>query len=380
MKITFILPHAGLSGGIRVVAIYAERLKRRGHEVFVVSTPRKALTLKDKFKYLIKAKKWPTNPKLKSSHFGNMDVSHKVIDRPRPITDADVPDADVVVATWWETAEWVAGLSPSKGAKAYFMQDYGAPGQELERIVPTWSLPLHIITIAQWLADLILEHCGRISVNVVPNAVDLELFQTAPRGKQQYPTVGLNYRSLSTKGTDIALNAFQIAKRSVPNLQLITYSSEQPKPWLPLPPNTIYEYRPTNEQLSKIYASCDAWLFPSRREGFGLPILEAMACRTPVIGTPAGAAPELLADGAGVLVKPEAPKDMARAIEQVCGLSDQEWRAMSDQAYAKVTAYTWEDATDLFESALYTAIKRWQSGEFSSPDVLTNLSLKQVYT
>ncbi|HEY9598179.1 MAG TPA: glycosyltransferase family 1 protein, partial [Cyanophyceae cyanobacterium] len=39
MKITFVLPFAGLSGGIRVVAIYAERLRKRGHDVLVVSLP-----------------------------------------------------------------------------------------------------------------------------------------------------------------------------------------------------------------------------------------------------------------------------------------------------------------------------------------------------
>ena len=39
MKITFVLPCAGLQGGIRVIAIYAERLTRRGHEVLVLSPP-----------------------------------------------------------------------------------------------------------------------------------------------------------------------------------------------------------------------------------------------------------------------------------------------------------------------------------------------------
>ena len=48
MKITFILPHAGLSGGIRVVAIYADRLKKRGHNVTVVSLPLPTKTITTK--------------------------------------------------------------------------------------------------------------------------------------------------------------------------------------------------------------------------------------------------------------------------------------------------------------------------------------------
>ena len=39
MKITFVLPFSGLQGGVRVLAIYAEKLAKRGHELFVVSTP-----------------------------------------------------------------------------------------------------------------------------------------------------------------------------------------------------------------------------------------------------------------------------------------------------------------------------------------------------
>jgi hypothetical protein len=39
MKITFVLPTLSLTGGIRVVSIFAERLRKRGHSVFVISLP-----------------------------------------------------------------------------------------------------------------------------------------------------------------------------------------------------------------------------------------------------------------------------------------------------------------------------------------------------
>ncbi|PSP31593.1 MAG: glycosyl transferase family 1, partial [Cyanobacteria bacterium QS_8_48_54] len=260
--------------------------------------------LRQQVRSLLRGSGWISVAQRQPSHFDNIDVPCQLIDRYRPVADADVPDADVVVATWWETAEWVAKLSPAKGAKAYFMQDYGAPGQELEKIVPSWSLPLHIITISQWLANMISEYCGEIPITVIPNAVDLERFHAQPRSKQHCPTVGMNYSPLFTKGSDIALDAVEIARKTLPNLNLLVYGSNPQWKLPPLPPNTTYKYQPTDEEVRTIYASCDAWLFASRIEGFGLPILEAMACRTPVIGTPAGAAPELLSDGAGVLVKP----------------------------------------------------------------------------
>ena len=115
-----------------------------------------------------------------------------------------------------------------------------------------------------------------------------------------------------------------------------------------------------------LYSSCDAWLFGSLNEGFGLPILEAMACRTPVIGTPVGAAPELISEGNGILVKPEDPEDMARAIIQIVNMSNEQWKKMSDVAYKTATSYTWDDATDLFEEAIYTAIERTKNGDLKA--------------
>src|SRR4028119_1128222 len=84
-----------------------------------------------------------------------------------------------------------------------------------------------------------------------------------------------------------------------------------------------------------------------RSDGFGLPI----------IGTPAGATPELQACVGGILVQPKDPEDMAKAIEQICQLSDAEWRAMSKTALEKVINYTLEEANNLFEAELYAAVE-----------------------
>src|SRR5678815_4096893 len=154
-----------MAGGIRVIAIYAERLQQRGHKVVVVSTPwripgrrtRAWLRLRHWWRILNHGGVPPRDP----SHFDGLDIEHVRIREHRPVSDADVPDADVVIATWWETAPWVADLSPRKGAKAYFVQDYGAHGgQPMDQVGPTWRLPLHKIVISQWLMRLIKEQCG----------------------------------------------------------------------------------------------------------------------------------------------------------------------------------------------------------------------------
>ena len=354
MKITFVLPYAGLAGGIRVVAIYAERLQNMGHTVFVISQPEEKVSLRDRLRSIMKEQKFISVSKNSLSHFDNLDVHHKIIESNRPITDADVPDADVVIATWWETAEWVSNLSESKGAKAYFIQHYETHDYlPIERARATYSLPIHKITIAQWLVDLMNTKYKDKNVFLVPNSVDTQQFSAPPRSKQSIPTVGMMYSPQKWKGCDISLKAFSLAKNKIEKLRLIAFGKPEFLPKSFIPYNIEYFCQPPQNKIKDIYSRCDAWLFGSRYEGFGLPILEAMACRTPVIGTSAGAAPELLVDGGGILIKPEEPESMAEAIINVCQLSNKEWQLMSEAAYTKAKNYSWQDAAKLFETALY---------------------------
>ena len=158
----------------------------------------------------------------------------------------------------------------------------------------------------------------------------------------------------------MCIAAVQLARHEVRELHVVSFGTSQLSDALQLPRGTKYGHRVPDDELKMYYGACTAWLFGSRREGFGLPILEAMACRTPVIATPAAAAPELLSEGGGILVKPEDPEDMAQAIVRVCNLCEADWLALSDAAYTKARSYTWDDATDLFEEALQAAIDKSQ--------------------
>ena len=132
-----------------------------------------------------------------------------------------------------------------------------------------------------------------------------------------------------------------------------------------MPAGSEFRKQPPQDVLKEIYGKCDAWLFSSRSEGFGLPLLEAMACRTPVIATPAGAAPDLCAEGGGILVARDDPAAMARAIEKIAAMPDSAWREMSSKAHHTATRYTWDDATIRFEAALRQAVERTRRGELS---------------
>ena len=97
---TFVLPQANLSGGSRVLAIYAHRLRRRGHFVTVVSIPPVRKTFVEKFKSLVRDRNWPKDQAPEPSYFDDLTVPHRVLEKARPVVDDDVPDGDIALATF----------------------------------------------------------------------------------------------------------------------------------------------------------------------------------------------------------------------------------------------------------------------------------------
>jgi glycosyltransferase involved in cell wall biosynthesis len=289
MRITFVSPTVNLGGGTRVIAIYAQQLARMGHLVRVVSPPPENMPFGRKLKTLLEESKWPNAPPQPSSHLDGSGVKHHVIDRWRPVGDNDVPDGDVVIATWWRTAEWVNALSPCKGAKVYFIQHHEIfPHLPLERCRATYRMPLHKIVVARWLKEVMSAQYGDDVVDVVPNSVDRSQFFAPVRGKQEIPTVGCLYSTVGFKGLDVTLAAVELLRKSMPNTRLVAFGSQNISATMPLPTGAEFFHSPPQDYLRKLYARCDVWITASRSEGFNLPAMEAMACRTPIVATPTG--------------------------------------------------------------------------------------------
>jgi glycosyltransferase involved in cell wall biosynthesis len=360
MRINFVLPRLNLSGGIRVLAVYAQMLQARGHRVAVRSPGPPLRGPGAWLRGWLRGETANGKTPNAASHFDGLALDHRTIAPARPITDRDVPDGDVVVATWWETVEWVARLSSTKGAKVHFIQHDESMfhQQPTDRVLAAWQMPMDKIVVSRWLAELAHQRDPRASVHHVPNSVDTELFDAPPRGKQATPTVGLMYSKSAFKGLDVALEAIERARRQVPALQVVGFGMDDQVSSLPMPETMRYFKAPPQKRIPEIYRSADAWLFASRSEGFGLPLLEAMACRTPVIATPAGAAPDLLEAGGGWLLPHLDDIDgMAAAIVDLAQLPDASWQALSQQAYTIARDYDWSAATDRFEAALQQAVQ-----------------------
>jgi glycosyltransferase involved in cell wall biosynthesis len=105
-----------------------------------------------------------------------------------------------------------------------------------------------------------------------------------------------------------------------------------------------------DDELARLYRGARCLVFPSRYEGFGIPILEAMACGTPVV-TSVGGALEETAGGAAVLVDPLDATAIAEGIAEA-GRRRDELRAAGVE---RARQFTWARAADEVE-ALWRAL------------------------
>jgi glycosyltransferase involved in cell wall biosynthesis len=93
------------------------------------------------------------------------------------------------------------------------------------------------------------------------------------------------------------------------------------------------------EQLPALYRAARALVFPSLAEGFGLPLLEAMAAGCPVLCSDRPPMNEIVAE-AGYCFEPEYPEDIAEGM--ALAVCDEQWRrGMVAQGHQRVLRFTW---------------------------------------
>jgi len=356
MRITFVVPILEVSGGARIIAGHAQRLAERGHEVVIVAKRTRRLSLKERAKAWVSRN--PVEVPAQKSHVALSGVPFRVPKHWGPVREDDVPDADVVVATWWETAEWIWPFSPAKGAKVHFVQHYEAfPELPVDRVDAVWRLPIPKIAVAQWLVDLGREKFGIGEMALVANSVDHQFFNLERRHISDGPTVGFLYHEVPFKDLPTTMAVARRLKEMRPEVQFISFGAARPEDGK-LPPDTEFHYLPTQEKIAEIYGRCHAWLSTSKTEGFNLPPLEAMACGCPAVCAKTGRPLEIIEDSInGFLVDQGDVAGFAEALLKILDLPDAAWQEMSQAAVGAVAHPTWEESSALFEKALIQAAK-----------------------
>jgi alpha-1,3-rhamnosyl/mannosyltransferase len=112
----------------------------------------------------------------------------------------------------------------------------------------------------------------------------------------------------------------------------------------------------SDEQLVRLYSGADCFLYPSFGEGFGFPVLEAMACGTPVVASDRGSLPEIVVD-AGMLLDPLDEAGLAGALAAL--LDSPARRAeLSRRGRERAGQFSWERCARLTVDAYGEALTR----------------------
>lgn len=324
LDITFVSPGGGIAGGIKIIFEYCNRLSMLGHNLNLV------LLSDDKIEW------FKLNPQIKII-YSNYDPTR---------FKRDVPNADILIATWWETAPLVALCPDEKGRKYYLIQHYeSAAFSSPEHTDYTYRLPLNKIVVSSWLKTIIEDISGE-KCEVILSGIDFSQFHPIEGFRKQYALdhirIGMIYSPDKFKGFDDGTRALEIVKRKYPQVKIILMGVQTLVGF-----HYQYDeyYKSLNQQeIKKFYNSLDIFVSPSRLEGFYLPGLEAMGCGIIVIATDAGGNRDYAIHGQTALVStPGIPdllaKNIIKAIEDKV-LTD----TLRENGLKMASQFTWEKA------------------------------------
>jgi glycosyltransferase involved in cell wall biosynthesis len=372
-KITFVLPFVNLTGGIKILFEHANQLAERGHQITILypgvlfHDNNFSITNSSWRWQLIEVplrslKYWLFVSLLKKTDAHWFRLHSKIrLKRTPDLSARFAPSADIVIATAPETVPWVATYPTSKGIKVHFSQDYEVwylPESFLDRVLSE-NMMMHLLTIGSWQRELYQTRHHRTVEAVIPNGIDTRHY-TAKRKRYLEASdrplrVLMNYHHAAYKGMADGLAAIEIVRQAGYQIQTVLFGLHPLKG--DMPKDIEYHQNIAEADLPDLYRSCDVFLWPTHREGFGLPPMEAMACGTPVVATATGAVPDYVDDGkTGFIIPIQQPDELAKKLISLA--ANPKLRQTMGQAAAKaMKAWSWEKQTDRLEQYLLSLNK-----------------------
>lgn len=322
MKIVYVLPHASRCGGVKVIGEHIAGLVARGHDAEVWG--------------LAGGFGW----------FGRA-VPHRRFPHTDQLGAALRSFSGVKVATFWTTASWVApNLLPGERG-FYLVQDIDQRTYSGDNSGSSYRLGLTALTESDFVRDDLARTYGVESVQI-GIGIDHRTFRPLPCIRERYRVL-TPYRPHAgpgdLKGWGIALDTFRRLRAVEPRTSLVTFGDSVLSP---VAPGHLHVRSPSDVKLRELYSQAGAFLSTSRREGFGLPLLEAMACGCPVVCTDSGGPREFARHGETALV-----------CSSAAGLASHIGRVMADEPLAarlaaaglrEAARYRWGPVIDVLES------------------------------
>lgn len=264
-------------------------------------------------------------------------------------------------------ANWQVGRQPllvtvhgaAAAAEAAWGMTSGRAATIRQRLASAGRRLVHVITVSHWASDEIAREFGLDPrrVTAIHHGVDHEVFHPSPArppgppGRPYILHVGPCSRR---KNVGTLLEAFARLRRRqrVPHQLLLVGRQDAARreilarsAALGLDDAVIAPGEVDDRRLADLYRGAACFVFPSLYEGFGLPVLEAMACGTPVITSGITALPEIAGGAAHLLTDPRDADALADALERL--LEDRRWREqLTRRGLERARGFTWQAAAE----------------------------------
>ena len=351
MKITFLLPHTRIAGGVKALLEYANRLHAMGHKVnLVIPAPQPRWYRFDKLFGFWQNGGTTLNPESIDWFENKIPVS--VVPK---LSARYLPGTDILAASSWQTAQ--AAIELPAQARFYFVQHHESLWtRDKEKAEATYRLPFTKIVISSWLKEIMRNNYGQDS-HLFVTPVDRQQFFCDQKKWNRPRKVCMLHHDYDWKGFSEGMQAVRQVRSAGHNLSVVVFGEKMQDP-TPLFNSAgfefEYQYRP--KQLQSIYYDCDIYLCPSWYEGLGMPAMEAMACRCALVTTDTGGCRDYAIDGKTALVSQ--PRDVDGLAKNLVALltNDALLETLSDNGCRKIQEFDWEDncrkLVRLFEQSL----------------------------
>jgi glycosyltransferase involved in cell wall biosynthesis len=205
-----------------------------------------------------------------------------------------------------------------------------------------------VICVSEFTAQEARDLLGLEGVHVIPNGVDEHFFDAVPLPAADLAALGLPERfvlhaggAAQRKNLEALATAWPTVRRERPGLSLVLSGPPHPRrrDLFAGLEGAVLAGRLPDDVMPRVLASAQAVVVPSTYEGFGLPALEAMAARVPVVAAATSSLPEVVGDG-GLLVAPHAAAIAEGLLAVTSG--DKAVDRMIAVARARADEFTWE--------------------------------------
>jgi len=357
MRITFLLPNVHISGGIVASFELANALVDRGHQVTILyqtipgrdgrpwwNLRKTAVQIVKGINNLLFPMKWfPLKASL-------MQVSS--------FNQVHIPDADLLVVTWWANVEDVMKLPRSKGAKLHFIRSLELWGGKEKHIDQAYNFDIPKIVTSTSLKQTIEHRYQKQMLGIVPDGVNTSRFKPRDsfknKGDSLVIRIGMMYRKQKLKRMQDGLQILSDVTARNANVEVVLFGESiniEDKKLVSRIPKLTHHRFPNGDRLRDIYQSLDIFLFTSgQEEAFALPPMEAMACGCAVLATRVGALSEYSVEGETALL--HEPGDIEAMIKDLELLvhDDDLRHNMAKKSTKKIQGYSWETSAIALEN------------------------------